>query len=167
MKKIVLLTMLGLLGCKSNSHTQVVDRHYNFSVRLPEAPTVTTDINDEGLESKQWLVKHAHLSDADYYSVPATCYKEVLKADDELQPNPALLALNGITLAESRRFTMRARETNREIPALATTTKSGGSEIINNIYAVDGHCMLSVTTRVNPGTAGENALFLNSFQLLR
>ncbi len=160
--------LLPLLGCKSDTKYQLVSEQYNFSVQLPESPTITKDINDEGLPSSEWVVKHTHLTDADYYDVRATCYKEVLKPDDELtgDSDPTLI-LNGITIISSRRFMMKAKETDRDIPAYARTSKEKDGGMMSSIFAVDGKCMISVGTRINPSTAGDSAMFLGSFEFLK
>jgi hypothetical protein len=164
----LLIGILGLLlSCKSDAHQQLVSRQYNFSILMPETPEVHDGVNDEGLPRTEWLVKHTHLLVTEYYSVTASCYKETLNPDDELALNDALLAANGITVVERRRFMIRARETGRAIPALRHTTKSGNSEVITDINAVDGRCLISVSTRVSPSKAGESERFLGSFELLK
>lgn len=109
-----------------------------------------------------------NVTNVEYYVAKASCYKEDLNPDDELtgDDDPAL-ALNWITVLTSRRFMLKAKDTGREIPALARTSKSGKDEVMSSIYAVDGHCIVSVGTRMNPGTAGTNALVLESFQFLK
>lgn len=162
-----ILLCIWLTGCSSDPY-MLVRRDYNLSVRFPETPTEKTSVNDEGGTAMEWAVSQTHLRDADYYSVKASCYNEVLNADNELTSNDSMLALNGITVVESRRFVMKARETGRDIPALAHTTKSAnGNEVISNIHAVDGHCLITVGTRINRRSVGESAQFLGSFQFLK
>ena len=161
------IIVLFAVACSADPYP-LVRRDYNFSIRFPENPTAKTTVNDEGGTTMEWTVVRKHLNYADYYDVRASCYSEVLNTDDELTSNDALLAMNGISVLESRRFVVTARETGREVPALARTTKSvDSSEVISNIHAVDGHCLITVGTRINPGTAGESAQFLASFQFLK
>ena len=155
-----------LLACGKSESYRLVSEKYNFSVEFPEAPTEVTKVNDEGLPTSRWELNHEKIVAKDYYTAEATSYKENLNPDDELAPNPGLLALNGIKLLENHRFKLRAPATGREVDAMATTSKelSTGSTI-SSIYVVDGHNMVSVTARINDDP-GKAALFLNSLTIL-
>lgn len=154
-------------GCNDTSHYRLVSEKYGFSVEFPERPTEQSSINDEGLSKSRWEVNHEKIVAKDYYTAEATSYKEILNPDDELVPNDALLALNGIKMIEHRRFKLRSPATGREVDAMATTSKEMSTGVtISSIYVVDGHNMISVSVRTNenPGKAG---LFLSSLTLLR
>jgi hypothetical protein len=155
-----------LLACGKSESYRLVSEKYNFSVEFPEAPTEVSKVNDEGLPTSRWEFNHEKIVAKDYYTAEATSYKENLNPDDELVPNPGLLALNGIKLLENHRFKLRAPATGREVDAMATTSKelSTGSTI-SSIYVVDGHNMVSVTARINDDP-GKAALFLNSLTIL-
>jgi len=56
----------------------------------------------------------------------ATSYKEFLDSDDELVPNEALLALNGVKMLEHRRFKLKAKETGQEVDAMQTINDDPG-----------------------------------------
>jgi hypothetical protein len=117
-----------------------------------------------GIRSKGLFVRPVP---ADYFTAEATSYKEILNPDDELVPNEALLALNGVKMLEHHRFKLKAKETGREVDAMQTVSREQASgSTISSIYAVDAHNMISVTARINddPGSA---ALFLASLSILR
>src|SRR5207245_1648976 len=98
----------------------------------------------------------------DYFVADATSYKEILNPDNELVPNEALLALNGVKMLEHRRFKMRAPATGREVEAMATTSRENSTGVtISSIYVVDGHNMISVTARTNDDP-GKAALYIGS-----
>ena len=118
-----LITSLLLTGCDKDKNYRLVSEKYNFSVEFPERPSEETKINDEGLPKSRWQVSHEKLIAKDYFTAEATSYKETLNPDDELVPNEALLALNGIKMVEHRRFKLKAKETGREIDAMQTLTK--------------------------------------------
>jgi hypothetical protein len=156
-----------LIGCDKSRSYLLVSERYNFSVAFPEKPTEETKVNDEGLPKSYWQVSHEKVVAKDYYTAEATSYKEILNPDDELVPNEALLALNGVKMLEHRRFKLKAPATGRELDAMATTSRetSTGSTI-SSIYVVDGHNMISVTARVNDDP-GKAALYLSSLTILR
>jgi len=158
---------IGVLGCDQSESYRLVSEKYNFSVEFPEAPTEVTKVNDEGLPTSRWELNHEKIVAKDYYTAEATGYKENLNPDDELVPNPGLLALNGIKMLENHRFKLRAPATGREINAMATTSmETATGSTISSIYVVDGHNMVSVTARINDDP-GKAALFLNSLTILR
>ncbi|MGB9435426.1 MAG: hypothetical protein WBQ89_24475 [Candidatus Acidiferrum sp.] len=156
-----------MLACGKSESYRLVSEKYNFSVEFPEAPTEVNKVNDEGLPKNRWELNHEKIVAKDYYTAEATSYKEILNPDDELVPNPGLLALNGVKMLENHRFKLRAPATGREVDAIATTSKelSTGSTI-SSIYVVDGHNMVSVSARINDNP-GKAALFLNSLTILR
>jgi hypothetical protein len=136
-------------------------------VEFPEKPIEQSSINDEGLPKSRWEVSHEKIVAKDYYSAEATSYKEILSADDELVPNEALLALNGIKMMEHRRFKLRSPATGREVDAMATTSKELSTGVtISSVYVVDGHNMVSISVRTNDNP-GKAALYLSSLTLLR
>jgi len=70
-----------------------------------------------------------------------------------------------IQITESKRFTLRAVSTGREVPAIATTAKQVSTGAWqSSIYIVDGRTLISVTARTNEQ---HQAAFLNSLTLLR
>lgn len=159
--------LFAAIGCNDSKHYRLVSEKYGFSVEFPEKPTEQTSTNDEGLPKSSWQVSHEKIVAKDYYTAEATSYKEILSAEDELAPNDALLAFNGIKMLEHRRFKLRAPATGREVDAMATTSKelsTGGT--ISSIYVVDGYNMISVSARINDDPR-KAALFLSSFTLLR
>jgi hypothetical protein len=164
-----LLTLLvvcaAIPGCGKSEGYRLVSEKYNFSVEFPEKPAEESKVNDEGIPQSRWKVSHDKVVSKEYYTAEATSYREILNPDDELVPNEALLALNGIKMLEHRRFRLRAPATGREVDAMATTTKetSTGSTL-SSIYVVDGHNMVSVTARIDD--PGKTALFLNSLTIL-
>jgi len=164
---VVLSLALGVTGCANDKSYRLVSEKYNFSIEFPEKPNEETKTNDEGLPRSYWQVKHEVLSNKGYFSAEATSYKEVLKADDELVPNEALLALNGVKMMEHRRFKMTAKETGREVDAMQTVTQETATgTTISSIYVVDGHNMISVTARTNEDP-GKSALYLGSLTILK
>jgi hypothetical protein len=156
-----------VFGCDKSESYRLVSEKYNFSVEFPEKPTEQSKTNDEGLPKSYWEVSDEKVVANDYYMAEATSYKEILNPDDEVVPNEALLALNGVKMLEHRRFKLRSPATGREVDAMATTSRetSTGSTI-SSIYVVDGHNMFSVSVRLNDDP-GKAALFLGSFTLLR
>jgi hypothetical protein len=91
----------------------------------------------------------------------------MLVRTNELVPNEALLALNGVKTLEHRRFKLRSPATGREVAAMATTSKELSTGVtISSIYVVDGHNMISVSVRTN-NNPGKAALYLSSFTLLQ
>lgn len=164
---VVSLLSFGETACTQPEPYRLVSEKYGFSVEFPEKPVESTSTNDEGLPKESWEVNHEKVVAKDYYHAEATSYKENLNPDDELVPNEALLALNGVKMVEHRRFRLRSPATGREVDAMATTSKELSTGVmISSIYVVDGHNMISVTVRTNddPGRA---ALYLASFTLLR
>jgi hypothetical protein len=135
---------------------------------MPEPPTKTTLTNDEGLPVTYWEVKHTGVTAAEFYSVTQSCYREVLNPEDELEPNDALLLLNGIKRIERRRFEIAAKETGRKVPALfSATQETSTGVVIKAVHVADGHCLITVDARLNPNNAGEVALFLGSVTIFK
>jgi len=162
-----LIVILFIAGCGKDKNYRLVSEKYNFSVEFPEKPTEETKTNDEGFPKSYWQVSHEKVVAKDYFTAEATSYKEILNPDEELVPNEALLALNGIKMVEHRRFKLKARETGREVDAMQTLTKENSTgTVISSIYVVDGHNMISVTARMNDD-AGKAALYLGSLTILR
>jgi len=156
-----------ITACDSDKNYRLVSEKYNFSVEFPERPTEETKTNDEGIPKSYWQASREKIVAKDYFTAEATSYKEILNPDDELVPNEALLALNGVKMLEHRRFKMKARETGREVDAMQTVSREAASgSTITSIYVVDGHNMISVTARMNDNP-GRAALFLASFTILR
>lgn len=146
----LLVFALSLSGCDQTTNYRLVSEKYNFSVEFPATPTEQTKLNDEGLPKSHWEVNREKLVMKDFFSAEATSYKELLNPNDELTPNEALLAINGIKMLDHRRFKIRAKETGREIDAMQTTTKEDSTGVtLSSIYVVDGHTMISVTARTN------------------
>lgn len=159
--------LCAVVSCNDSDHYRLVSEKYGFSVEFPEKPTEQSSINDEGLPKSFWQVSHEKIVAKDYYTAEATSYREILKPDDELVPNEALLALNGVKMLEHRRFKLRAPATGREVDAMATTSKELPTGVtISSIYVVDGHNMISITARINDDP-GKAALYLSSLTLLR
>lgn len=159
--------LCAMIGCNNSNHYRLVSEKYGFSVEFPEKPTEQSSINDEGLPKSSWQVSHEKIVAKDYYTAEATSYKEVLNPDDELVPNEALLALNGVKMLEHKRFKLRAPATGREVDAMATTSKELSTGVtISSIYVVDGHNMISVSARTNDDP-GKAALYLSSLTWLR
>lgn len=158
-----------LVGCgSSNKDYRLVSTEYNFSILFPDGkPTEKVAVNDEGLPRKDWEWKRDAGVTTGYYHVGATCYKETLKPDDELVPNPALLASAGIRLLASRRTQIASPARGRRLEAIYTTTHEQSTGVtLSNLYVVDGRCLLSASTRLN-GDPAKNSLFLSSFTILR
>jgi hypothetical protein len=161
------LALFAGIGCgnSSLSYRLVADK-FGFSVALPEKPIEETSLNDEGLPQTSWTISHEQVVSKIYYHVQATTYKEVLNPDDELVPNEALLALNGIKMIENRRFKLIAKTTGRQVDAMTTISRETATGVtISSTYVVDGHNMFSISTRIND--AGQAALFLGSLTLIR
>jgi hypothetical protein len=159
--------LFAAVGCNHSNHYRLVSEKYGFSMEFPEKPTEQSSLNDEGLPKSTWQVSHEKIVAKDYYTAEATSYKEVLKPDDELVPNDALLALNGIKMVEHRRFKLRSPATGREVDAMTTTSKELSTGVtISSIYVVDGHNMISVSVRTNDDP-GKAALYLGSLTLLQ
>ena len=155
-----------MLAANPKSYRLVSER-YNFSVEFPEKPQEVNKVNDEGLPKSRWELSHEKIVAKDYYTAEATSYTEILNPDDELVPNEAILALNGVKMLEHHRFKLRSPATGREVDAMATTsTETATGSTISSIYVVDGHNMISVTARVNDNP-GKAALFLGSLTILR
>jgi hypothetical protein len=146
----LLVVCVGVPGCGKSESYRLVSEKYNFSVEFPEKPAEANKVNDEGLPKSRWELNHEKVVAKDYYTAEATSYTEILNPDDELVPNDAMLALNGVRMLEHHRFKLRAPATGREVDAMATTSKelSTGSTI-SSIYVVDGHNMVSVSARIN------------------
>ncbi len=172
--KSTILRSLGLfflcaamLACGKSESYRLVSEKYNFSVEFPEKPAEQNKVNDEGLPKSRWELSHQKVVAKDYYTAEATTYTEILNPDDELVPNEALLALNGVKMLEHRRFKLKVPATGREVDAMATTSKElATGSTVSSIYVVDGHNMVSVTARINDDP-GKAALFLNSLTILR
>lgn len=163
----LLFLCAAMLACGKSENYRLVSEKYNFSVEFPAEPAEETKVNDEGSPESSWVLSHEKIVAKDYYTAEATSYKEILNPDDELVPNEALLALNGIKMLENRRFKLRAPATGREVDAMATTSKElSTGTTISSIYVVDGHNMVSITARINDDP-GKAALFLNSLTILR
>jgi hypothetical protein len=159
--------LLVAVGCNNSNHYRLVSEKYGFSVEFPEKPIEQSGINDEGLPKSFWQVSHEKVVAKDYYTAEATSYKEILNPDEELVPNETLLALNGIKMLEHRRYKVKARETGREVDAMARTSRElSTGTTISSIYLVDGHNMVSITARTNDDP-GKAALYLSSFTLIR
>jgi hypothetical protein len=63
-------------------------------------------------------------------------------------PGQELLSSVNIQITESKRFTLRAVSTGREVPAIATTAKQVSTGAWqSSIYIVDGRTLISVTAR--------------------
>src|SRR5882762_5165451 len=154
-------------GCNDSSHYRLVSEKYGFSVEFPEKPTERSSINDEGLPKSSWEFSREKVVAKDHYTAEATSYKEILNPDDELVPNEALLALNGVKMLEHHRFKLKAPATGREVDAMSTTSKELSTGVlISSIYVIDGRNMISVTARMNDDP-GKGALFVSSLTLLR
>jgi hypothetical protein len=155
------------IGCNNSSHYRLVSEKYGFSVEFPERPAEQSSVNDEGLPKSSWEFSREKVVTKDYYTAEATSYKEILNPDDELVPNEALLALNGVKMLEHHRFKLKAPATGREVDAMSTTSKELSTGVlISSIYVIDGHNMISVTARMNDDP-GKGALFISSLTLLR
>ena len=97
-----------MFACGRSESYRLVSEKYNFSVEFPEKPQEVNKVNDEGLPKSRWELNHEKIVAKDYYTAEATSYKEILNPDDELVPNPGLLALNGVKMLENHRFKLRA-----------------------------------------------------------
>jgi|SRR5579859_2016259 len=166
-RSALLFLLFAALGCDKSDSYRLISEKYGFSVEFPEKPVEQSSTNDEGLPKSFWQVSREKIVAKDYYTAEATSYKEILNPDDELVPNEALLALNGVKMLEHRRFKLRAPATGREVDAMVTTSKEISTGVtISSIYVVDGHNMFSVSVRTNDDP-GKAALYLSSFTLLR
>lgn len=166
MKISVFALALLFATCNSSKPQFVVGD--NFSVWMPEVPAKTTSTNDEGLPQTKWEVKHTGLTTAEYYAVTLSCYHEVLKPEDELEPNEALLIVNGIKPIEKRRFDIVAKQTGRKVPALFSATREYATGVVmNNVHVVDGHCLISVGARLNSDNAGTVAQVTSSMTIFK
>jgi hypothetical protein len=163
---LTLSLFLLFASCNSSKPQFVVGD--NFSVWLPEAPVKTTSTNDEGLPQTKWEEKHTGLTTAEYYIVSLSCYHEVLNPKDELTSNDALLLANGIKAVENRPFDIVAKQTGRSVPALFASTREYATGIlINNVYVVDGHCLISVGARRNSDNVGTVAQVIGSVTVFK
>src|SRR5439155_23270949 len=130
---LTLLAVASIVWLAKREHCfQIVSTYYNFSAGFPDVPTVSTDINDEGLNKHLWTVKRDHGTWAEYFAVSATCYNEVLDPAKEL--DDAL---------QSERTQVKALATGRELPAFFRSTKdtATGSVILHKLI-LDRHCMI-------------------------
>ncbi len=140
----------------------------NFSVWMPETSVKTVKTNDEGLPATNWSVKHTGVTMAESYGVDYACYREELNPDDELTPNDQMLLLNGIRRLDSKRGFIKAKETQRQVPVLYSTTKEMATNIVlRSVHVVDGHCILSVSARVNDDNQGTVSRVLDSITIFR
>ena len=157
---LIVLTLaagVGLVALVRPEHRfQIVSTHYNFSAAFPDVPTVSTEINDEGLNKHLWTVKRDHGTRAEYFAVSATCYNEVLDPAKEL--DDAL---------QSERTQVKALATGRELPAFFRSTKdtATGSVILHKLI-LDSHCVIDAGAR-----AGRNeeaaSRFMQSVSILK
>jgi hypothetical protein len=102
----------------------------------------------------------------EFYSTEVTTYKEALRPSPNWIPGQELLSSVNIQITESKRFTLRAVSTGREVPAIATTAKQVSTGAWQfSIYIVDGRTLIAFTARTN--NEQHQAAFLNSLTLLR
>jgi hypothetical protein len=164
---VVVLVIIGATLVSRHSDEQYI-LEKNFSVWMPETPVKTVKTNDEGLPATNWSVKHTGVTTAESYGVDHSCYREELNPDDELTPNDQMLLLNGIRRVDSHRAFLTAKETKRQVPVLYSTTKEMATDIVlSSVHVVDGHCILSVSARVNPDNKGMVGRVLDSVTVFR
>jgi len=151
-------------ACDRPSRYRLVSETYGFSVEFPEKPIEQSDMNYQGLPKSLWTVERD--AKKEFYSTEVTTYREALRPSPIWIPGQELLSSVNIQITESKRFTLRAVSTGREVPAIATTAKQVSTGAWqSSIYIVDGRTLISVTARTNDKQ--HQAAFLNSLTLLR
>jgi len=167
----VLAAIISIGGLVEPEHRfRIVSKYYNFSAGFPDVPTVSTDINDEGLNKHLWTVKRNHGTWAEYFVVSATCYKEALDPTKELDSadsQPGAGSQNGIEVLQSERTQVRALETGRELPAFFRSTKdtATGSVIFHKLI-LDRYCLIDAGARADKNV-GAASLFMQSVSILK
>jgi hypothetical protein len=152
--------------------TQIVSSQYNFSVSFPDAPTVTTESNDEGLPKTMWVLKHDHMNWVEYFQVSGTCYHETLDPEKEFPgaDQDPVLVLNGLEVVDSKQFQLTALETGRSLPAFSRVTKGIGNdnkgELCLHKSILDGQCMIDAGARAD-NNYGPASLFIESVKILK
>jgi len=171
---LIVLTLaagIGLVALVRPEHRfQIVSTHYNFSAAFPDVPTVSTEINDEGLNKQLWTLKRDHGTWAEYFVVSATCYKEALDPTKELDSadsQPGAGSQNGIEVLQSERTQVRALETGRELPAFFRSTKdtATGSVIFHKLI-LDRYCLIDAGARADKNV-GAASLFMQSVSIFK
>ena len=156
--------LLALGACSLFTGHRLVSQKYGFSVEFPEKPMEQSSTNYQGLPKSLWTVERD--SSKEFFSAEATSYKEPLNPAPSWIPGREEFAGVDIQITESRRFTLRAKGTGREVLAIATTARQAlTGATLSSIYVVDGRTLISITAR----TANEwrRAAFLDSLTLLR
>jgi hypothetical protein len=161
---LTLPLLLGLSACHLFTGHRLVSQEYGFSVEFPEKPAEQSGTNYQGLPKTLWTVEKD--SSQELFSAEATTYKEPLNPSPNWIPDRLLLSSVDIQITESRRFTLRAASTGREVLAIATTARQAlTGATLSSIYVVDGRVLISITARIP--NARRRAAFLNSLTLLR
>jgi hypothetical protein len=166
---LTLLAAIGLIALvKPEHHFQVVSAYYNFSAAFPDVPTVSTEINDDGLKQQLWTLKRDHGAWAEYFVVSATCYKEVLdaaKGFDDADSTPGLAV--GQRALQSGRTQVRALESNRELPAFVRSSKETATGIVMlHKVILDKHCIVDAGARAQRNERAAS-LFVQSVSILK
>ena len=170
---LIVLTLaagVGLVALVRPEHRfQIVSTHYNFSAAFPDAPTVSTEINDEGLNKQLWTLKRDHGTWAEYFVVSATCYKEALDASKEFDgadSNP-VWPPSGLRVLQSGRTQMRALKTSRELPAFIHSTKETATGVVMlHKLILDKHCIIDAGARTERDERAAS-LFMESVSILK
>lgn len=165
---LVFATVVGLSGCEDAKPFQLISRQYNLSASFPGEPAVSTSVNDEGLPKTTWTLKHDHVTWVEYYELSATCYNEILSPEKEFvgSDDDPVLALNGIKVVKSDRFTVQALETGRQLPAYSRISNATDGIMQGHRVILDGHCMIDVGARIDHNV-GPSSLFMESVKILR
>jgi hypothetical protein len=166
---LTLLAAVGLVALVKPEHRfQIVSTHYNFSAAFPDVPTVSTEINDEGLKQQLWTLKREHGTWAEYFVVSATCYNEVLDAAKEFDgadSTPALAVAQRVL--QSGWTQVRALETSRELPAFIRSTKETATGVIMlHKIILDRQCVVEAGARAE-GNERATSLFMQSISILK
>ena len=159
-----LFLLLAPGACNFFTSHHLVSEEYGFSVDFPGKPVEQPGKNYQGLAKSLWTLEDD--SHKEFFSAEATTYKEPLNPGPNWIPDSELLVSVGIQTTESRRFTLLAPSTGREVLAIATTGRQAISgATLSSIYIVDGRTFISVTARTE--NAGRRSAFLSSLTLLR